>query len=170
MGKKAITNTVFSDRLWTVHFGTLNRSKGRPESVQSLFSVLGEKLPFEALKNVRTELKRRSLLRTGVYVAHDSMGYARYVGRGNIFARLLARQSAQHLELKFFSFYVVRDKKHQREIETLLIRAAGPMLQFNTRKKRLDLSAGSISDYEAGTLFFERHYKKGKQRKAEQPA
>ncbi|MGC2745261.1 MAG: hypothetical protein WA672_18995, partial [Candidatus Angelobacter sp.] len=102
----------------------------------------------------------------GVYVAHDSMGYARYIGRGSIFQRLTARKATQMLELKYFSFYVVKEKKHEREIETLLIRAAGPLLQFNTKKKRLTISAGNIRDYEAGTLFFERHYKKGKKRNA----
>ena len=65
---------------------------------------------------------------------------------------------------KYFSFYVVEEKKHEREIETLLIRAAGPMLQFNTKKKRLTISAGNVLDYEAGTRFFERHYKKGKRK------
>jgi hypothetical protein len=85
-----------------------------------------------------------SISRNGVYMAHDSMGYARYIGRGAIFARLRARAKAQELELKYLSFYVVKQQKHEREIETLLIRAAGPMLQFNTKKKRLTISAGSI--------------------------
>ena len=66
------------------------------------------------------------------------------------------------MELKYFSFYVVEERKHEGEIETLLIRAAGPLLQFNTKKKRVTISAGSLLDYEAGTLFFERRYKKGK--------
>jgi len=39
---------------------------------------------------------------TGIYVAHDSMGVARYIGRGNIFDRLKARRKAQVLELVFF--------------------------------------------------------------------
>jgi hypothetical protein len=171
MAKKAAVKTIkidklYSDRQWTVHYGKLNPGRGRPEAVRRLFLVLGEKLPFEALKEVKNHLKKRSLLRTGVYVAHDSMGYARYIGRGNIFQRLTARKATQMLELKYFSFYVVKEKKHEREIETLLIRAAGPLLQFNTKKKRLTISAGNIRDYEAGTLFFERHYKKGKKRNA----
>ena len=98
----------------------------------------------------------------GIYVAHDSMGYARYVGRGNIFSRLRARQKAQPLELVYFSFYVVLNKNHEREIETLLIRASGPLLQFNTRKKRVTIQAGNIRDYEPGTYFYERQRKKGK--------
>ena len=91
------------------------------------------------------------------------MTYARYIGRGNIFQRLAVHKDA--LELKYFSFYVVEDKKHEREIETLIIRAAGPLLQFNTKKKRLSISVGSIKDYEAGTLFFERRYKRGAKRR-----
>lgn len=68
---------------------------------------------------------------------------------------------SQLLELKYFSFYVVEDKKHEREIETLLIRAAGPLLLFNTKKKRLTISSGNLLDYEAGTRFFERRYMRG---------
>jgi hypothetical protein len=148
---------------WTVHYGRLNAGPGNPGTAR-LFQVLGEKLPFEALNKVKEYLKRRKpeFRRTGVYIAHDSMGEARYIGRGNIFSRLANHKKAHQLELHYFSFYIVEDKKHEREIETLLIRAAGPMLHFNTKKKRLTISAGSIGDYEAGTRFFERHHKKGK--------
>ena len=38
----------------------------------------------------------------------------------------------------------------------------GPLLEFNTRKKRVDIMPGNIRDYEAGTFFYERQYKKGK--------
>lgn len=167
MAKKAAVKTIklaklWGNNQWTVRFGKLNPGRGRPEAVKRLFVVVGEKLPFESLNSVSHYLKKNSISRTGVYVAHDSMGYVRYVGRGAIFSRLRARKKAQILELKYFSFYVVKEKKHEREIETLLIRAAGPLLQFNTKKKRLTISAGNISDYEAGTWFFERHYKKGK--------
>ena len=155
---------IWADNQWTVRYGILNPGPGRPQAVERLFRVVGEKLPFEAISHVNTYLKDKKIGRNGVYIAHDSMGYARYVGRGRIFQRLRARQKAQALELKYFSFYVVKDKKHEREIETLLIRAAGPLLQFNTRKKRVTISAGSLLDYEAGTLFFERRYKKGGRR------
>lgn len=96
---------------------------------------------------------------------HDSMGYARYVGRGRIFNRLRACRDTHQPEVKYFSFYVVQETKHEREIETLLIHAAGPLREFNTKKKRTTISAGSIQDYEAGTQFFERHRKKGKKPK-----
>src|SRR5205814_8262042 len=115
-----------------------------------------------ALAKVKLDLKQRGLDLQGVYVAHDSMGYARYVGRGDIFNRLKSRAKASKLEIKYFSFYVVKAKVHEREVETLLIRIAAPMLFFNDRKKRLNLSPGNIRDYEPRTQFYERHYKKGR--------
>ncbi len=160
--KKKAKEEIYRDNQWTVRFGELNPGRGRPETVKPLFLVVGEKLPFEALGKVSRHLQDRGIKRTGVYMAHDSMGCARYVGRGAIFPRLRSRLNAQELELKYFSFYVVKDRKHEREIETLLIRAAGPLLQFNTKKKRLTISVGRIGDYEGGTMFFERLYKKGK--------
>jgi hypothetical protein len=156
---------VWADKQWTVRFGRVNAGPGRPEGAPRLFRVLGEKLPFEAINSVNSELRTQGVRRTGVYVAHDSMGYARYIGRGSIFSRLRARRKSQVLELKYFSFYVVEDKKHGREIETLLIRAAGPLLLFNTKKKRLTINPGSLLDYEAGTRFFERRYMRGKRPK-----
>jgi hypothetical protein len=160
---KAIKVTkLWSDDQWTLRFGKLNPGRGRPESIRSLFQVVGEKVPFGAIQAVNKHLKSLGIGRNGVYVAHDSMGYARYIGRGRIFSRLSARKKAQALELAYFSFYVVEERKHEREIETLLIRAAGPLLQFNTRKKRVNISAGSLLDYEAGTLFYERRYERGK--------
>jgi hypothetical protein len=162
---KLLKATVFNEKgnPWTVHFGRLNPGPGNPGSAR-LFQVLGEKLPFEALNSVRKYLKTKQpqLRRTGVYIAHDSMGQARYIGRGNIFGRLAGHKKAHQLELQYFSFYVVEDRKQEREIETLLIRAAGPLLHFNEKKKQLTIDAGSINDYEANTRFFERHYKKGK--------
>jgi len=124
--------------------------------------VVGEKLPIEALDKVRKKMKEHDLGSEGVYVAHDSMGYARYVGRGRIFSRLKARARESELEVKYFSFYVVKAKLHEREIETLLIRIAAPMLYFNERKKRPNRSAGKFRDYEPGTHFYQRHYKKGR--------
>lgn len=131
-----------------------------------MFQVVGEKLPIEALDGIRKDLKKRKLGREGVYVGHDSMGYARYVGRGNIFSRIRSRTRESKLEIAYFSFYVVQAKVHERELETVLIRIGAPMLYFNERKKRLDLSPGSIRDYEPGTKFFQRHYKKGRKSKS----
>jgi hypothetical protein len=127
-----------------------------------LRGTAGEKLPYAAIRLVQKHLLEEGFRDNGIYVAHDSMGFPRYVGRGTIFARLNARKKEQTLELLYFSFYVVENKNHEREIETLLIRAAGPLLEFNTRKKRVSISAGNIRDYEAGTFFYERHNKNGK--------
>jgi hypothetical protein len=153
---------VWGDNQWTVRFGWLNAGRGGARWGKRLFRIVGEKLPFEALNEVNKRLRSQAVRREGVYVAHDSMGYARYIGRGRIFARLRSCRDRHKLEVKYFSFYVVEEKKHEREIETLLIHAAGPLLQFNTKKKRVTISAGAIQDYEAGTHFFERRYKKGR--------
>jgi hypothetical protein len=161
--KKTVLKRVFADATWTVQHGYLKRSQGNPGKTEHLFKVMGEKLPFESLPAVRRHLKETLNLQPyGVYVAHDSMGCPRYIGRGNVFSRLDSRRRAQILELRYFSFYLVSDKKHEREIETLLIRAAGFLLEFNSRKKRVGISHGNIRDYEPGTFFYERHYKKGK--------
>jgi len=164
--KKPSTKTpiqkIWGGSGWTVHYGELKRGPGRPGKVSPLFQFLGEKLPFEALEEVRYHFVSDGTTAQGVYVAHDSMGTPRYVGRGNVFTRLAAHKKAHPRELLYFSFYMVRDKQHEREIETLLIRAAGDQLEFNDRKKRIGITPGNIRDYEPGTLFYERQSKKGK--------
>lgn len=90
------------------------------------------------------------------------MGVPRYVGRGDIFERLKARKKAHEAELQYFSYYIIPDKKHEREIETLVIRAASPLLDFNERKKRTIISTGNVRDYEGGTFFYERQRKRGR--------
>lgn len=145
---------VWSNALWQVWRGELRRRPGRPN--KSLFAVVAEKLPYDSLASVAKVMKEHRLTRTGVYVAHDSIGTPRYIGRGRIFARLQSHHRKYPLILTYYSFYVVPDKSHEREVETLLIRAAGPLLEFNQRKKRVTISAGSIRDYEAGTVYFQR--------------
>jgi len=132
--------------------------------VDPLFKVFGEKIPFDALGKLEKDLRQNhpEISLNGIYLAHDSMGQVRYIGRGQVFGRLRARLNAQKLELAYFSFYLIRNKAHEREIETLLIRSVGAQAFFNTRKKREDIQAGSVSDYEAGTLFYERQYKRGR--------
>ncbi len=131
-----------------------------------LFVAVGEKLPYETLKEVRRDIKKHLKVATveGVYLAHDSVGVARYAGRGKIFARLHQHQMRHPSELKYFSFYVMNDKIHEKEIETLCIRVAGPQLLFNTQKKREDIRAGSVRDWEAGTLFYKRQRGRGKEK------
>jgi hypothetical protein len=79
-----------------------------------------------------------------------------------IFARFRGRYKRQKLEVACFSSYVVSEKTHELAVETLLIRAASTQLHFNTKKKRVDIQPGSVRDYEAGTLFYERRYRRGK--------
>lgn len=163
---KKVEGEVWTDNVdWAVKHGQLKRGKGRPGNVQALFRAVGEKLPLEAINSVRKHLKQRGVGVTGIYVAHDSMGTPRYIGRGNIFGRLRSRHKENPHELIYFSFYVVKDKVHEREVETLLIRAAGDSLYFNQRKKRVDIKPGNVRDYEAGTLFYERQQRKGKKKK-----
>ncbi len=156
---------VWKDTHWSVRWGKLVGSAGNPGKVKSLMSWVGEKIPYAALDDTQNKLQQLGAKKDGVYVAHDSMGYARYVGRGDVFARLAARLRAYPKELVYFSFYLVAEKKHEREIETLLIRLGGAHLQFNERKKRVDIFPGNIRDYEAGTNYIERQKKKGKKKK-----
>jgi hypothetical protein len=161
--RKIINECVYKDgSTWTVQYGELKRGPGKPPKEQHLFKIAAEKLPYDSLPAVKKHLKNEGHTYQGVYVTFDSMGCPRYVGRGNIFSRLEARKKAQPLELQYFSFYVVSQKQHEREIETLLIRAASFLLEFNDKKRRVGLSAGSINDYEPGMFFYERHRKKGK--------
>ncbi len=74
--------------------------------------------------------------------------------------------SSHSLELQYFSLYIVAEKVHEREIETVLIRAGGAELHFNDRKKRVDIQPGNVRDYEAGTLFYERQRRRGRKKKA----
>ena len=105
---KTVELTVYRDAsLWRVKFGVLKRAPGRPAKIEHLFRVVGEKLPYAAINTIRKHLLEKDLGINGIYVAHDSMGLPRYVGRGAIFTRLNARKKAQTLELLYFSFYVV---------------------------------------------------------------
>ncbi|MGA4113902.1 hypothetical protein ACI2T3_23240 [Ralstonia nicotianae] len=162
-----IEKDVYAKTPWVVHFGELQRVKKKRGPIptaaktEHLFRVVGEKLPFAALADVKKHLQANGYSSQGVYVAHDSMGCPRYIGRGDIFQRLATRKKAKHLELEYFSFYVVADKKHEREIETLLIRAAAFLLEFNDRKKRIGIAPGSVSDFEAGTVFYVRRHERG---------
>jgi hypothetical protein len=159
---KLVRHRIWSDIKWTICFGELKRGRGNPGRIERLFKVVAEKLPYDSLSTVEKDLRQLGEGTTGVYVAHDSMGCPRYIGRGNIFGRLRSCQGHHQEELEYFSFYVVEDKKHEGEIETLLIRAAGFLLEFNERKKRVGIRPGNVRDYEAGTKFYERQGKKGR--------
>lgn len=155
---------VWSEGQWVVKFGKLKPGAGNPGNVKNLFRVVGEKIPYGALDDVKAKLAAKGITRQGVYIAHDSIGCPRYIGRGDIFGRLAARRDTHPDELVYFSFYVVAEKKHEREAETLLIRGAGFLLEFNERKKHVNIKPGDIKDYEAGTEFFERQKKRGRKK------
>jgi hypothetical protein len=73
----------------------------------------------------------------GVYVAHDLMGCPRHIGSGAIFERLAARNKAETVVLEYFSFYVVNEKKRQRE--TLPIRVSPFLLKLKRARSGLGL-------------------------------
>ncbi len=162
---KNVIQRVWNGHGWSVEYGELKRGQGRPPATSRLFQFVGEKIPFEAIDDVCTHFISDDTEPMGVYVAHDSMGTARYIGRGHVFNRLKSHKKAHPRELTYFSFYIVEEKQHEREIETLLIRAAGPQLEFNDRKKRIGIKPGNIRDYEAGTGFYERQTKRGRKKK-----
>ena len=158
---KQTVERIWEDGHWVVNTGRLVPPPGRPSKVKSLFRHVAEKIPYEALDEVRQTFRDNDWSTEGVYIAHDSMGFARYVGRGQIFDRLKARLKTAPFELKYFSFYVIASKKHEREIETLLIRLGGAHLHFNAKKKRVDTKPGNVRDYEPGTRFVERQRRRG---------
>ena len=158
---------VWSNADWSVVRGHLTRPRGRPEGAKPLFRIVAEKLPFAALDDVEASLRDNGIKVSGIYVAHDSMGAPRYVGRGNVIGRLRSIQRTHRFELLYFSFYVVEEKVHEREIETLLIRGASHLLEFNDRKKRVGIYPGSIYDYEPGTKYYERQDKRGRKARQE---
>ena len=174
---RGIISPEDKDSVWVVGYGELTRPRGRPhggQKVEPLFRFVGQKIPFgkgnELLEKVERQVEEQldrepdeeNRRPSGVYAVHDSMGVVRYVGRGqDVFARLRTHKKAHDLEFEYFSFWLVVDKHHEREIETLLIRGAGPLLVFNERKKRVGIELGDIKDYEPGTRYFERQRKKG---------
>ena len=157
--RKRKIGSIWLDKNWSVVYGKLQQGPGSPP--KPLFKCVGEKIPFDALGKIEKKLKEEEDEVEGVYIAHDSMGTARYVGRGKIFSRLKQHKNNYPNELVYFSFFVVKDKQHEREVETLLIRGAGPLLEFNENKKGLGIYPGDVKDYEAGTDYFERQIKKG---------
>jgi hypothetical protein len=150
---------------WKVVQGELVARPGRPAIKTHLFKVVAEKLPFGSLRNVKKILVDADIRLSGVYLAHDSMGVARYGGRGQIFDRLASHRRAYPKELVYFSFYIIQQRNHEREIENVILRAAGPQLLLNTKKIRHGIDPGAINDYEPRTYFFERQRLKGRKKK-----
>jgi hypothetical protein len=149
---------------WIIQFGEMRPSPGQKAKRDHLFKYVAEKLPWDALPLISRYLKSRNVKRVGVYMAHDSFGVARYGGRGNIFSRLRSHKRKYHKELVYFSFFIIENKTHEREIENAILRAAGPQMILNQRKVRDGIDPGSVNDYEPGTKFFRRKYARGAKR------
>ena len=115
--KRQYGDKIWKDDHWIVQVGEL-RSVGRNSKTDHLFRYVAEKLPWNALSKVSGYLKHRKVKRVGVYMAHDLFGVARYGGRGNIFSRLRSHKGKYHKELVYFSFYIIANKTHEREIVT----------------------------------------------------
>jgi hypothetical protein len=150
---------------WKVVNGRLKPGRGRPGRVRPLFEVVAEKIPFGALEDVKTDMETHNYRTNGVYFAHDSMGVARYGGRGQIFVRLAAHKKKYPRELEYFSFYVILERNHEREIETAILRAAGPQMILNTRKVQKGIESGDVRDYEPSTECYERQSPRGRKKK-----
>jgi hypothetical protein len=159
--KRVDGDVVFDDQNWSVVVGQLKPLPGTARKADHLFKFVAEKLPWDSLTNVAAHLKKRGVKRQGVYMAHDSMGVARYGGRGNIFPRLRSHKRKYKKELVYFSFYIIENKTHEREIENAILRAAGPQMILNQRKVREGIDPGRVADYEPGTNFFRRKYARG---------
>lgn len=85
----------------TVWSGKLKRPVGKPSKPDNLFSCVAEKLPWKSLTDVEQRVIANGWSREGVYVAHDSAGCPRYIGRGSIFSRLRQHKKAHPDELVF---------------------------------------------------------------------
>lgn len=160
--RKQMDPKIWSNSDWVVAPGRLIPGRGRPPKTSHLFEFVAEKIPFESLQDVKKHMLKLTEHPNGVYLAHDSMGVARYGGRGDIFTRLASHRKKYSKELRYFSFYVIANKAHEREIETVILRAAGSQMTLNTRKIAAGLHPGNISDYEPGTNFFERQRPRGR--------
>ena len=157
-------NIIFSDEDWTVLCGELKPTVNSPSVDDHLFKYVAEKLPWDSLSKVFGYLKRLNAKRRGVYLAHDSFGVARYGGRGNIFSRLKSHKRKYRKELVYYSFFIIENATHEREIENVILRAAGPQLILNQLKVRDGIDPGRVGDYEPGTKFFRRKYARGSKR------
>jgi hypothetical protein len=163
--KKVTYHSIHKADGWNVIAGKLVPGRGRPALIERIFEVVAEKIPFDALGKCKSDMSKYGYSADGVYLAHDSMGVARYGGRGNIFGRLAGHFKKHPRELAYFSFYTINNKRHEREIETVILRAAGPQLILNERKVRDDIEKGDVKDYEPGTEFYERQRVRGKRKK-----
>ncbi|HUI91496.1 MAG TPA: hypothetical protein VLX68_04525 [Chitinivibrionales bacterium] len=91
--KKSRDHKTFGS--WTISCGELIAKQGRPgKKDQTIFKAFGEKIPWNTVNWIKHILQENKLGTEGIYIAHDSMGIPRYIGRGAIFSRLAARFKA----------------------------------------------------------------------------
>src|SRR4051794_11888528 len=102
--EKRVDATVWKGSGWAVVCGRLVPQRGRPPKTRHLFQYVAEKLPFACLSEIKKCMNEEADTIEGVYMAHDSMGIARYGGRGQIFSRLEAHKKRYPLQLLYFSF------------------------------------------------------------------
>jgi hypothetical protein len=168
--RKKTYSKIWDDSDWVVIPGQLVPGRGRPSKTRPLFQFIGEKLPYASLATVKKHVEEGSKDNPyGVYLAHDSFGVARYGGRGDIFGRLATHKRVYPKELQYFSFFIIKSKNHEREIETAILRAASSQMTLNERKVRTGLAVGRVTDYEPGTRFVERQSHKGRRRRKAGP-
>lgn len=145
IGKKRIEGEIWSGGGWSVRKGRVVRGARGKVAQTKLFKIIGEKIPLLALVDVERFVEKECGRKPkGIYLVHDSMGCPRYIGRGKIFDRLHAHNREFSRELVYSSFYVVEDKVHEREIETLLLRAASYLTALNKRKIRASIENSEI--------------------------
>ena len=168
---KQIGEEVFSDGTqWTVHHGKLKRGKGHPGKNQHSFQVLGEKLPYSALAKVKKHVLSLGHKPKGVYVAHDSMGCPRYIGRGNVFQRLESRKKAQTLAQKGTSPFTW-SRKRSTSAKSKLCSYGLPAfcLSSTRRKSELESRTGTSATTKQAHYFMSGITKRERRPKAMNP-
>ncbi len=135
--------------------GEVRARQGRRKP--SFLTLVGEMLPREAWRELPDHV-------AGVYVLFDSSETARYVGiasdvrarLGQYFTGSLEGDNDKRAITASFSVFMVSNRKHARELESLLIHVLGPALFLNKRKQRAFGVRPDAKVFEAGTLVLQR--------------
>jgi hypothetical protein len=81
------------------------------------------------------KLRRRPLWRSGTHIWQAAQPSKEIPSRACLF------------------FCIIKDKVHEREVENIILRAAGPQLVLNQRKMRDGVEPGGVRDYEPAHVF-----------------
>lgn len=135
--------------------GEVRARRGRRKP--SFLTLIGEMLPRESWLELPDHV-------SGVYVLFDSSETARYVGiASDVRARLrqyftgrLKDDDDKRAITASFSVFMVSNRKHARELESLLVHVLGPALFLNERKQRAFGVRPDAKVFEAGTLVLQR--------------